>query len=152
MKLKNKKYELNRITFHTPSDHYQDGAPYDMEVQLHHMTQDYKKLVVSIFVDAMGGTNKLISKLWRDLPSNADERGAKLNLNPEELLPIGRRYYTYEGSMTTPPCTENTTWIVMERPIRISIRQLNAFRKIIKQNSRPVQKRSGKKLKISRAY
>lgn len=146
------KYILKEITFHTPSEHYIDGAPYDMEIQFHHQNKKFEFLNVSVFVDAIGGTHKLISNLWKDLPFNRDKMGASLRFNPRDLLPIKRRYFLYEGSMTVPPCTENTTWIVMREPIRISIRQLDQFRGIIKQNARPIQKRNGITLKQSKSY
>lgn len=145
-------YRLHKVTFHSPSEHFQDGAPYDMEIQFHHLTTEFQRLVVSVFVDATGQTNQLLAELWKDLPQNNTEEGADLTMNPRNLLPVNRRYYTYEGSMTTPPCREDTTWIVMETPIIISIRQFNAYRKVIRKNSRPIQKQDATHLKISRVF
>jgi carbonic anhydrase len=147
-----KKYTLKQITFHTPSEHYLDGAPYDMEIQFHHQNKSLDFLNISVFVDAMSGTNKLLAKLWKDLPFSSNLEGSSIRFSPDELLPIKRRFYTYNGSMSIPPCTENTNWIVFQDPIKMSIRQLDQFRSVIKHNARPVQKRYGQKLKISKAY
>lgn len=146
------KYFLTKISFHTPSEHYVDGAPYDMEIQFHHLGPKDTPLNLSVFMEALSGTNKLIDKLWRDMPTDLRDKGASVRFNPQDLLPIKRRYYTYEGSLTTPPCSEGVLWIAMVEPIGFSIKQLDQFREVIKQNSRPLQNMYGKKLRISRAY
>ena len=149
---KKKKYNLNKLSFHTPSEHHVEGAPHDMELQFHHTSKEGKHLNLSVMVDAIGSTNKIISKLWSDLPYGAMSNGPSYRFNPDELLPNKRRYYTYNGSMTVPPCTENMTWVIVQSPITISIRQLDKFRTIIKQNTRPLQKRNNMKLRISRSF
>lgn len=152
IKFKRRKYTLKEITFHTPSEHYLDSAPYDMEIQFHHQNEALDFVNVSVFVDAMGGTNKLLKKLWNDLPHSSNLKGTSIRFNPSELLPINRRYFTYDGSMSIPPCSENTKWIIFKEPIRMSIRQLDKFRTIFRQNTRPIQRKYGQNLKISKVY
>jgi carbonic anhydrase len=60
-------------------------------------------------------------------------------VNPEGLLPVRRTTYRYEGSLTTPPCSEAVTWLVMTEPIQLSEKQLQTFEKLFKGNNRPVQ-------------
>lgn len=50
------------------------------------------------------------------------------SVDPEKLLPKNKSYWTYLGSLTTPPCTESVTWIVFKEPIEVSPEQLDKFR------------------------
>jgi hypothetical protein len=38
-----------------------------------------------------------------------------------------RRYYRYDGSLTTPPCYESVIWSVLQEPLKLSSSQLEAF-------------------------
>ncbi|NXS18955.1 CAH7 anhydrase, partial [Mystacornis crossleyi] len=51
--------------------------------------------------------------------------------NPKCLLPLSLDYWTYLGSLTTPPLNESVTWIVLKEPIRISVKQLEKFRTLL---------------------
>ncbi|NWV48564.1 CAH7 anhydrase, partial [Daphoenositta chrysoptera] len=51
--------------------------------------------------------------------------------NPKCLLPPSLDYWTYLGSLTTPPLNESVTWIVLKEPIRISVKQLEKFRMLL---------------------
>lgn len=46
----------------------------------------------------------------------------------QRLLPVSNAYLTYEGSLTEPPCSESTIWMVLNRPLRVSARQLHSLR------------------------
>lgn len=147
-----KRYKLTLVSFHTPSEHYLDGAPYDLEIQFHHTDKNGNMVKVGVFLEASGQTNKAIEKFWNEIPFNRGEKAPSIRLNPEVFLPFKRRYFHYSGSETTPPCEEGVTWIVLDQPVVISIRQLDKFREVIKQNSRPVQPSMGRSIKKSRVY
>ena len=72
---------------------------------------------------------------------------APLDLN--QLLPAKREYFTYMGSLTTPPCTEGVLWMVMKEPIELSSEQLAIFNRLYPMNARPIQKTSGRLIKES---
>jgi carbonic anhydrase len=55
------------------------------------------------------------------------------------LLPATRGYFTFTGSLTTPPCTEGVTWFVLKSPVQVSPDQVAAFAKRYPHNARPVQ-------------
>jgi len=61
-------------------------------------------------------------------------------IDPGRLLPANRAYFHYEGSLTTPPCTETVDWIVLTRPIEVDEADIMRFAKLFPMNARPVQK------------
>jgi carbonic anhydrase len=62
----------------------------------------------------------------------------------DALLPANRTSYRYDGSLTTPPCSEGVKWIVMATPIQLDAAQVGTFRQIISGNNRPVQPLNGR--------
>ena len=60
--------------------------------------------------------------------------------NPRNFLPANRDYYQYEGSLTTPPCSEGVHWIVIKEPVTVSNEDLAQFHERIHFNARPVQR------------
>ncbi len=101
-----------------------------------------KLAVVGVMIEE-GPPNELIDKLWAKLPAqNHSASFAGPGLNFEDLLPeVGKRsFFRYYGSLTTPPCTENVLWSVMEKPIHLSKEQIERFTKLYNDNYRPPQK------------
>jgi carbonic anhydrase len=70
-------------------------------------------------------------------------------LNPEALIRKGGPVFRYQGSLTTPPCTEGIEWAVFKRPITMSKQQLQAFRDAYPDNARPIQPRGGRQISLS---
>lgn len=52
--------------------------------------------------------------------ASIDEEGVKMEADMQALLPENKSYYTYKGSLTTPPCTETLLWHVMSTPMKVS--------------------------------
>jgi carbonic anhydrase len=68
-------------------------------------------------------------------------------LNPADLLPRDREYYYYDGSLTTPPCSEGVRWFVMKEPVELSEEQLELFKEVMGvPNNRPVQPINARKV------
>jgi carbonic anhydrase len=65
------------------------------------------------------------------------------------LLPAERGYYTYMGSLTTPPCSEGVLWMVMRQPVQVAQSQIDIFTRLYPMNARPVQSASGRLIKQS---
>ena len=74
--------------------------------------------------------------------------GMLVDLN--RLLPSDRGYYTFTGSLTTPPCSEDVTWFVLKQPVEISKPEESAFAKRYAHNARPVQPLNGRSVLMSR--
>jgi carbonic anhydrase len=137
----NEKFEIIQIHFHHPSEHLVNGETYPMEIHLVHKTPDHQYVVVAVFAK-IGTQNPTIQKLWSLIPTEIDKEYTYKNefLLANDFLPASKEYFYYNGSLTTPPCTENVTWFVLEQPIEISQEQVKNFQKFIDHNARPTQK------------
>lgn len=138
-------YQLKQFHFHTPSEHTVDGKSFPMEVHFVHQSADNKFAVLAAFFTE-GPANENVAKLIANFPK---AKGDSLRLPEVKLdlalqLPTNTASYTYMGSFTTPPCTENVEWIIFRDPIVASREQLNAFAARLSPNNRPVQPLNGR--------
>ncbi len=139
-----KAYALKQIHFHTPSEHYIDGAPYPMEAHFIHEAEDGAMAIVGVMLK-VGEKNETIQKIWDHIPGIGETAIAKdLKISAANLLPRTGIYFQYEGSLTTPPCSENVKWHVMQDPIALSADQLRAFQAVYPVNARPIQPLNGR--------
>ncbi len=134
-------FDLIQVHFHYPSEHLVNGKTFPMEIHLVHKTLDHQYVVIAIFAK-FGKENPTIQKIWDNIPKKINQETTieKSFINAEKLLPPSKAYFFYNGSLTTPPCSENVTWFVLEEPIEIHPKQIRVFKKYIKKNARPVQK------------
>lgn len=135
-----KRYELKQFHFHRPSEEKIKGKRYDMVVHLVHVAPDGSTAVVAILLQ-QGGANQLIDELWRDVPREKNKEGLldTVQIDVASLLPTDRSYYTFSGSLTTPPCTENVTWYVLKHPVTVSAEEIGEYSKLYRDDARPTQ-------------
>lgn len=88
-----------------------------------------------------GSANSDLSQLWQSMPMKANEKvQMQKAFNAAQLLPKEQAYYRFNGSLTTPPCTEGVTWLVLKTALTISAEQVAQFEKAVGgHNNRPVQ-------------
>jgi carbonic anhydrase len=145
-----RRYELDGFHFHLPGEERIDGKGYEMSIHLTHRDAQGRIAVVALLVQE-GEENPAVQTVWNHLPL---ERGevvqSTIDFDPTTLLPAGRRYYTYMGSLTTPPCTEGVLWIVMQQPVTVSPAQRRVFARLHPMNARPIQPLGGRLIKQSR--
>ncbi len=143
-------YKLVQFHFHTPSEHTVDGKSYGNEMHLVHKNDKGELAVVGVLIDK-GTENAAYKAIWSNLPAKAnDKKSADVDINASELLPGEKSYFTYAGSLTTPPCSESVKWIVLKSPIQMSEAQIAEIQKIMHKNNRPVQKLHDRKLRVSK--
>ncbi len=137
-------FSLIQFHFHANSEHTVDGTQYPLEVHLVHSGPG-ALVVIGIFFEA-GDENTFLAKFMDNLPDDEDETYTDTDnfYFPSELFPADGSYFNYNGSLTTPPCSEVVEWIVMETPVEASLEQLNAFTLILQDNYRPIQPLSGR--------
>jgi len=144
-----KRYELVQFHFHRPSEERINGKPFDMVVHLVHKGVEGKLAVIAVLLDR-GSAQPVVQNVWNNLPlEKGDEVMAKGQIDLMALLPTDRRYFTYMGSLTTPPCSEGVLWMVMKTPVEISAEQLSIFSRLYPMNARPIQSASGRIIKES---
>ena len=143
------KYHLLQFHFHAPSEHQVAGNLSDMEMHLVHKSEDSTLAVIGVFIKS-GNINTAFNSFWQHLPSAQGESQQikDVILNAFDLLPSTKHTYRYNGSLTTPPCSENVKWFVLTTPIEMSHSQIAAFKAIFSGNNRPVQPLNGRELLV----
>ncbi|XP_076624637.1 putative carbonic anhydrase 3 [Colletes latitarsis] len=144
-------YEVDHLHFHwgaknnRGSEHILNGVRYPMEMHIVHRNKAYLNLsnalnyedslvVLGIFFQLQEEHNKLLHPILNDLISVQclnKEIPLKTPITLASLLPRSIDvFYTYKGSLTTPPCSEVVTWIIFPTPVPISFAQLSKFRQL----------------------
>lgn len=132
-----KKYFLDSIEFHHPSEHLINGKPASLEMQITHKSDDEQLLKLAIFLES-GKENPEFEQIIKLL--NSKKKVGTINLG--KILKTNDQTFFYEGSLTIPPCTEGVKWHLFKTPIEISKEQMNQIIKtaiFTKTNVRPVQ-------------
>ena len=144
-------YDLVQFHFHRPSEERINGKGFEMVVHLVHKDLDGRLAVVAVLLER-GHAHPLVQTLWNNLPleKNVDYSPDGVAIDLNQLLPEGRSYYTYMGSLTTPPCSEGVMWMVMKQPAQLSQEQIAIFARLYPMNARPVQSIRGRMIKESR--
>ena len=145
--LDGKSYELQQFHFHHYSETAIKGEHTPMEAHLVHKDKDGALLVVAVLLKE-GKKNSAVATVWKNIGAEEGKANAPsgVSVNAAKLLPGRHGYYTFSGSLTTPPCTENVTWVVMTRPVEVSKEQIEAFAELYPSNARPVQPLNGRKV------
>jgi len=144
-----RRYELLQFHFHRPSEERIDGRHFDMVAHLVHEGPQGRLAVVAVLLER-GGAHPLVQAVWNNLPlEKGEEVPARAPLDLNQLLPKDSRYYTFMGSLTTPPCSEGVLWMVMQQPVTISAEQIDVFARLYPMNARPVQQPGGRLIKQS---
>lgn len=143
-----KSYALKQFHVHTPSEHTLDGKSLPMEVHFVHQDSAGNLAVVGVLVTE-GAPNENFAKLGTHLPAKGDTvivHGDELDLTMQ--LPAREKAYHYVGSLTTPPCSENVQWLVLQDMITLSKEQIAAVSSRIGQNNRPTQPLNERKVDV----
>jgi carbonic anhydrase len=141
-----RRYELQQFHFHRPSEERIDGRQFEMSAHLVHRDGEGRLAVVAVLLDA-GPAQPVVQTVWNNLPlEKHEEAPARVLLDPGALLPADRRYYTYMGSLTTPPCSEGVRWVVMRSPVAAAPEQIELFGRIYPMNARPLQSAGGRRI------
>ena len=145
-----KRYELQQFHFHKPSEERIKGKRYPMVAHLVHKNAEGELAVVAVLLKE-GAQNPVVRTLWSDVPKEKEKERVmeQVKINAAGLLPKNHKYYTFAGSLTTPPCSEGVTWFVLTMPKEISKEQVAHFGKIYSANARPTQPLNGRTIKVS---
>lgn len=132
-------FNLKQFHFHTPSENFIKGKQFPMEAHFVHLDKDNNILVIGIMFKE-GKRNVALDKFLSKVSKKINQKVLLDEMfNPAELFPKKLDYYRFNGSLTTPPCSEGVRWIVLKNSVEASADQLEAMRKIMGKNNRPIQ-------------
>ena len=145
LKINKDVYNLLQFHFHRPSEEQIDGKPMAMVAHFVHKNADGKLAVLGVLLND-GKDNAAIQTLWNNAPKAEGPEVVvdKVKFDPSSLVPAALMHYSYEGSLTTPPCTEGVNFYILKTPVDISKKQVMDFP--FKRNARPVQPLNGRKI------
>ena len=149
----NEVYELEKISFFTPSAHKIDGANYPLELNIYHRSPNTGRMaIISILYEineGSSGSHACLEVFASRFPQKSGERSTVTtsdDWNIFEALPEIKSFYTYKGSLPREPCTENVEWIVLENSANCSAKFHNSLQKILNNNARPTQALNNRKI------
>lgn len=139
-------YSLAQFHFHAPSEEKLNGESFPLGAHFVHKSAEGKLAVVTVLFK-LGKENTALKPVFDAMPKKEGEAAKLDGLNPADILPAERAYYAFEGSLTTPPCSEGVRWQVLKEPVELSEHQLSAFRQLYPMNARPVQPLNGREVR-----
>jgi carbonic anhydrase len=157
-----RQYRLVQFHFHKPSEEAINGERTDMVAHLVHQHHDGDLAVVAVLMSTIKPAssrkywwgddsvkeNSFINTLWNNVPlvkGKNEAPGVMIDIN--QMLPADKSYFTYMGSLTTPPCSENVLWLVLKNPIYVSEEQVKNFDRMYPMNARPLQPKGDRLVK-----
>jgi carbonic anhydrase len=134
-----REFELKQFHFHSPSENKIDGKQYPLEGHLVHADKDGNLAVVAVMFQE-GAPSAALTKLWEKMPTKSGDKNAlPAGMSVAQLLPAERDYYRFDGSLTTPPCSEGVRWLVLKKVATASKAQIDLFAKTVGHpNNRPL--------------
>ncbi|MGC3963016.1 MAG: carbonic anhydrase family protein [Rhodocyclaceae bacterium] len=150
LKVMGRTYVLTGVHFHHPAEERINGQSFDMTAHLVHRDTEGRIAILAVLLKA-GKPNDAVQTLWNNLPLEKNQPyQPEAPLDISRLLPAEQGYFSYMGSLTTPPCTEGILWLVMKQPVDISREQIDIFTRFYRNNARPIQSANGRIIKESR--
>ncbi len=148
LRVDSKPYPLVQFHFHRPSEEQIDGKPMAMTIHFVHKNDAGELMVLGVLIKE-GNENPGIKTLWDNMPEKEGSVMAPdgVRFNPANLLPRERDFWSYEGSLTTPPCSEKVRFFILKTPINMSREQIAQFP--FKLNARPVQPLNGRTIQTN---
>lgn len=133
-------FELKQFHLHAPSENLINGKSFPLENHLVHADKNGNLTVLAIMYEE-GAESAALAQFWSQSPKKGGDKAAlSAPVNAASLLPAKLDYYRFNGSLTTPPCSEGVRWLVLKQPVTASKAQIAAFTSLMGgNNNRPVQ-------------
>ncbi|MCG3724322.1 carbonic anhydrase [Vibrio cincinnatiensis] len=131
-------FTLRQFHFHTPSENRLQGQQYPLEAHFVH-TDEAGNIAVLAVMFERGEANAALSQLLVKLPNVGESMELSNGFDVQSLLPSLGQFYRFNGSLTTPPCSEGVRWLVLKQPKTLSVEQASALHAMMGNNNRPLQ-------------
>jgi carbonic anhydrase len=138
VQLDGREFALKQFHFHHPSEHTIDGKSFPLEAHFVHVARDGRIAVTAVLFEE-GAGHPALDPVWATAPVREGKSAVAFPIDATAFRPASGAAYRYEGSLTTPPCTESVSWTVFAQPVTASKGQLAAFASLFPDNHRPVQ-------------
>ena len=139
IELEGVRYDLEQFHFHAPSEHMVGGEHAALEVHFVHKNADGNIAVIGVLFQEGSDSKEMLPMADALTKMDTPELNSPVAFNAADLLPADQTNFRYSGSLTTPPCTEDVTWLVMVQQPTLTQQQITAFTSIYDGNNRPVQ-------------
>jgi len=142
-----KHFVLKQFHFHSPSENEIEGRSFPLEAHFVHLDKNGDIAVIAVLFE-LGKENKALQTIFEAMPNKSGEKNS-ITLNSamiDTLLPKEKSYYYFDGSLTTPPCSEGVKWMVLKNYQTLSKEQLKLFTSVTQGNNRPVQPLNARKV------
>lgn len=138
-------FKLKQVHFHAPSENTINGKNYPLEAHFVHADNNGNLAVIAVMFKE-GDANPTLTEFWAQAPKKIDQTVTlKGRFTPNTLIPTKQQYYRFNGSLTTPPCSEGVRWIIIKTPMTASREQIDTFERSMRHhNNRPVQALNGR--------
>ncbi|MFD3704307.1 carbonic anhydrase [Nocardia sp. NPDC058658] len=137
------RFTLTQFHFHLPSEHTVDGDEAAMELHLVHTAPSGRLAVLAVLLRAADDPTPL-SRVLAASPAHPGRTEAVAAVDPREFLPVDLAQFRYQGSLTTPPCTEGVEWTVLRHSTAVSVTDIDNYRAMFPHSNRPTQPRYGR--------
>ena len=145
-----RRYELRAIEARMPSEMRVNGQRYDMALHLLHRDAEGRLAMLALLLQRGEQDQPGLQAFWNHVPLEKHQTvKVPTSLDFASLLPAQRGYFSFMGSLTTPPCSEGVLWLVMREPLSVSEQQLAVMRRLYPMNARPIQPAGGRLIKES---
>lgn len=140
IKLDGMTFDLLQFHFHAPSENHINGKSYPLEAHFVHSDKSGNLAVVAVMFKE-GSESQGLIPAWQQMPNHAgDTHALTAKFDGMNILPESKGYYRFNGSLTTPPCSEGVRWLVMKSAVEASKQQISAFSSVLHEpNNRPIQ-------------
>ncbi len=163
----NQSFRFYQAHWHTPSENRIDGKEYALEAHFVHQLDDPSLVgtnerlgVIAVLYELSEACNPQLDQFWSRLPMEAGDAPfdelVDMSSWLEPLLPGG--YFSWSGSLTTPPCTEGVTWNLLRQPATVCQRQVDRLKTAlagmqdgVRINNRVVQPLHGRLVRVSKS-
>ncbi|UUM32876.1 carbonic anhydrase [Vibrio japonicus] len=139
-------FSLAQFHFHTPSENTINNKHFPLEAHFVNTDSQGNLAVIAVMFNRSESKNTSLEKLLDDVSNEDGTNALTEDFKVADLLPKSGQYHRFNGSLTTPPCSEGVRWFVLKEAKNMSADQISQFEEAMGHNNRPVQPLNARKV------